>query len=567
MAVPGHRIVTFFICQLSFILLTLHFSCSDNSPKINENTLAVVGNRTIDIECFKKRYQDFNSRTGADDNGQARRSILKNIINEELLINEARKKEYDKDLEGQHEWERIRIQQLLNAYHKRMISDKVKVEDEELQQLFIRLNTKIKARHLYAPTYEKAVSLYQSLRQGRSFFELAQDVFKDPVLRNSGGELGYFSVDEMDPALEEAAYDLEVGEISKPIHTNDGYSIIKVEDRKVKPLLTEYEYAKHRSQLLAYWKKRKNEKLTQQYVSSLRGSLNIKFNESVLRKLFLALNNEPENNLFKEEKISSSGINEIKNDELVRSDIGVWDIEEFRRNIRYTSEKQRSWIRSEESLKDFISGLIIRTWMLSEARSQNLDKTQDYRDKVNYDFDTYLLERIQKDIFEDITIPEDSLLSYYDQDPKRFADPPRVNLREIVLDNADDTVFIKSQLNKGSSFPELAKRFSVRRWSAENNGELGYLTPSDLGQWSSLAFSIDVGKWIGPIRMDSYHVFLQCVDKSPSQLRTFEEARNDVTEALRTMWWEREKSKKLMEIQKRVSVQSFPEKLLSIRPN
>lgn len=567
MAVSGHRIVTFFICQLSFILSTLHFSCSDNTPKINENTLAVVGTRTIDIEYFKKRYQNFSSRTGADDNGQARRSILKNIINEELLINEARKNGYDKDLEGLYELERIKIQQLLNAYHKKMISEKVKAGEEELQQLFIRLNTKIKARHLYAPTYEKADSLYQALRQGRTFDELAPDVFKDPVLRNSGGELGYFSVDEMDPAFEEAAYDLEVGEVSRPIQTNDGYSIIKVEDRKVKPLLTESEYAKHRSQLLSYWKKRKNEKLTQQYVSSLRESLDIKFNEPVLRKLFLALNSVPENDLLTEEKIASSDIDEIRKEELVRSDIGVWDIEALQRKARYTSERQRIWIRSVENLKDFISGLIVRTRMLEEARSQNLDNTQDYRDKVEYDFDTYLLERIQKDIYEKITIPEDSLLSYYKQDPNRLADPPRVNLREIVLDNADDTVLVKAQLNKGSNFSELAKKFSVRRWSAENNGELGYLTPSELGRWSALAFSIDIGRWVGPIKMDSYYVFLECIGKIPSKLRTFQEAHGDITEALRTMWWEREKNKKLRKIQQDVYVQSFPEKLLSIGPN
>lgn len=553
---------------ITFLAFAAFFqSCSDNTPQIDENTLAVVGNKIIDTEHFAKRYQDFRSRTGVDDNGQARRSVLKNIINEELLISEARRRGYDKDSEGQHEWERIKIQQLLNAYQREVVSDKIEVDEEELQRLFIRLNTKIKARHLYAPTYEEAASLYKALQEGKTFDELAKNVFKDPVLRNSGGQLGYFSIDEMEPAFEDAAYNLRVGEISKPVRTNGGYSIIKVEDRQVKPLLTEYEYTKHRSRLLPYWKKRKNKETTQQYVDSLSNALNIKFNKPAIRKLFLALNEEKESDLSLDQEIMSPGNGSLKNEELVHSDIGVWDIEQFQKHAKYTSEKQRSWIHNEERLKDFISGLIVRTHMLAQARKLGLDDTPEYQDKITYDLDTYLLDRIQKDIYDEIIIPEDSLLSYYDQDPERFAEPPQVNLREIVLDNADDTVLIVSQLKEGKSFADLARKFSVRRWSAENAGELGYLTPNDLGKWSGLAFSLEVGGWVGPVKMDSYYVFLECIGKIPSKPRSFEEARNDITQALRTMWWEREKSQKLREIQKKVHSRSFPERLLTMRQN
>jgi parvulin-like peptidyl-prolyl isomerase len=568
MAFKSQRLTTLFFSFILIISISLYLSCNNTSPKINNNTLAVVGEKKIEIDYFKERYKDFRSQTGVSDNGQARRSLLKNIINEELLINEARTRDYDTDPEGQHELERIKIQEMLNAYHKKMISDKVEVNEDELHTLFIQLNTKIKARHLYAPTYEQASSLYEKLQNGETFEELAKRTFKDPVLRNSGGLLGYFSVDEMDPAFEEAAYDLKIGEISKPVRTNDGYSIILVEDIEVKPLLTEYEYAKHRSKLIPFLKKRKSKKMTQQYVGSLKKSLNIKFNDQTVHRLFLALNhNEDEIHSPTEQLINFKEIDEIENNELVSSDLGIWDVKSFQEHAKFTSEKQRSWIRTEENLKDFISGLVVRGHMLSETKNQNLHKTFHYKKAVAENFDTYLLERIEKDLYQEIEIPEDSLLSYYNQDPQRFAIPPKVNLREIVLENASDTTLIATQLEKGISFSKLAKEYSSRRWSAENGGELGYLTHQDLGRWSHLAFSIEEGKWIGPVKMDSYYVFLECIDKIPTKIQMFKEVRSDVEEALRTMWWEKERSKKLNEIRQEVYSKSFPEKLLTIRLN
>ena len=61
---------------------------------------------------------------------------------------------------------------------------------------------------------------------------LAKTSFNDPMLRDNGGSLGYFTVDEIDPAFEEAAFAPKIGELSQPVRTNDGYSIIRVDDRK-----------------------------------------------------------------------------------------------------------------------------------------------------------------------------------------------------------------------------------------------------------------------------------------------------------------------------------------------
>lgn len=52
---------------------------------------------------------------------------------------------------------------------------------------------------------------------GESFEALAEEVFTNPYLANNGGDIGEFTVDEMDIAFENAAFALNVGDVSAPV--------------------------------------------------------------------------------------------------------------------------------------------------------------------------------------------------------------------------------------------------------------------------------------------------------------------------------------------------------------
>ena len=559
--------VVFLAAMISVMILFYFSSCEKKAVRIDSGTLAVIGSRTIDEDYFIKRYKDFRRQTGAADNGMARRSVLNNIIAEELLILEARHRGFDRDAMGRHELERIKIQELLNAYHRKFVASHVSTTDEELKQLYVNLNIKIKARHLYAPTRQKADSIYHALQLGSSFEEIARSCFQDPLLRDSGGLLGYFTVDEMDPAFEEAAYSLKIGEISKPVRTNDGYSIIRVDDRSGNPMVSESEFAKHRSKLKAYWQQRKIRKATQQHADSLRHELNITFNQPVVQKFFQMLQEQKETRFIKKNDLIQGIFPPLKNDDLVYSKFGTWDVKKFQQAARFTSQQQQGWIRNEENLKDYIAGLVVRSFILDQAKKNKLDKTPSYKQRVAEDFDTALLERIEETLYNEFEIPDDTLRHYYDEDPTLFAEPPKVQLQQIELVDKDKIKFITSQLEQGASFADLAKKYSEDRRSAEKGGDLGYLRPNDLGKWAKQVLSMKVGEWMGPLEMNSSHIFLKCVDKIAEKARTFEEAKPDVEHTVRTLLWDRVRQQKIEAVRATVMVKSFPEKLIEIHVN
>jgi parvulin-like peptidyl-prolyl isomerase len=250
------------------------------------DTLAAVGSRVITVGIFTESYKTKIVQFGLTDNVDTRLGYLDNLVNDEIFIAQAKRDKLDRTNEAKKELALIQQQELLNDYTQRHIVPTVEVTEDDLREFYIMLNTKIKVRHLYAPTKKEADLLYSELQGGQTFLALAKHVFTDPVLRDNGGLLGYIEVDEMDPDFEKAAFGLEIGETSKPVKTVQGYSIIQVEDIRRNPFVTEYEYASSKERLQAFVRKRKLEETVKSHTAQLRTDLDIRINDALLSRLF-----------------------------------------------------------------------------------------------------------------------------------------------------------------------------------------------------------------------------------------------------------------------------------------
>jgi peptidyl-prolyl cis-trans isomerase C len=89
----------------------------------------------------------------------------------------------------------------------------------------------VRARHILVKTEEEAKAIVAELKNGGDFAALAKQKSTDPGAAD-GGDLGYFPKEEMVPEFAEAAFKLEKGQISEPVHTRFGWHVIKVEDKR-----------------------------------------------------------------------------------------------------------------------------------------------------------------------------------------------------------------------------------------------------------------------------------------------------------------------------------------------
>lgn len=84
----------------------------------------------------------------------------------------------------------------------------------------------IKARHILVEQEFEAQDLVKKLNEGSAFEELAQKFSKCPSGKR-GGDLGAFGKGRMVAAFEEAAFALDVNQVSPPVRTQFGYHLIQ----------------------------------------------------------------------------------------------------------------------------------------------------------------------------------------------------------------------------------------------------------------------------------------------------------------------------------------------------
>ncbi|MGL5749971.1 MAG: peptidylprolyl isomerase [Paraclostridium sp.] len=164
--------------------------------------------------------------------------------------------EYKKDLEeiGVDD-EFIKNQQkqdLAIANYKENFEENAEVSDEEAKKYYDENKQEfhvdsVRASHILIPTTDdsnkplseegkakakkKAEDILKRVKSGEDFATLARENSSCPS-KDQGGDLGFFGKGEMVPEFEEAAYDLETGEISELVETSFGYHIIKTTDKK-----------------------------------------------------------------------------------------------------------------------------------------------------------------------------------------------------------------------------------------------------------------------------------------------------------------------------------------------
>src|ERR1700744_544213 len=120
----------------------------------------------------------------------------------------------------------------------------------------------VRARHILVETEDEAKAVKAELDKGADFAELAKKKSKDPGA-SDGGDLGFFTKEQMVPEFSAVAFSLEPGKISDPVKSQFGWHIIKVEEkRNRKPP----EFDQVKSQIEAYVTR----KAQADYVAKLR---------------------------------------------------------------------------------------------------------------------------------------------------------------------------------------------------------------------------------------------------------------------------------------------------------
>src|SRR6516164_2083495 len=225
------RLGTAATAGLAMVLLAgLPLRAEDSNP-----VLAKVNGSEIRQSDVTLAEEELGPTLAQMDPASKKENVLAFLIDMKIVSKaaEAKKIEDRDDFKARLAFARNRLlmDNLLAAEGKAATTEEAmrKVYDEAAKQ--IEGEQEVHARHILVETEDEAKAIVAELKKGADFAELAKKKSKDPGA-SDGGDLGFFTKDQMVPEFSAVAFSLEPGKISDPVKSQFGWHIIKVEEKR-----------------------------------------------------------------------------------------------------------------------------------------------------------------------------------------------------------------------------------------------------------------------------------------------------------------------------------------------
>jgi len=218
-----------------FAVLAILGALAINPAFAEDKSAALVNGVSIPQSRVDMRVKAATAQ-GQPDSPDMRKAIREDLINIELLAQEAAKLGLNKDTDVIQQIELAKQQVLAGAY----VQDYTKkhpIGEDQLKQEYDKLKTKMgdkeyNARHILVETEAEAKDIIAQLGKKAKFEKLAEKS-KDTGSAQRGGELGWAVPSTYVPEFSNAMLNLKKGEYTKqPVQSQFGWHVIRLDDMR-----------------------------------------------------------------------------------------------------------------------------------------------------------------------------------------------------------------------------------------------------------------------------------------------------------------------------------------------
>lgn len=212
---------------------------ADSAFAADDTVVAKVDGREIFEADLALAEAEIGGELGNLPQNVKRRVLVEYMIDNQLFVAAAEGEKLASGPDFERRLAYWRQRALRDVYFEKSVKGSISeavargIYDDKVKAL--KPEEEVQARHILVGSEEEAKKLADEIAKGGDFAELAKKNSGDAGSKEQGGMLGYFGRGQMVPAFEEAAFSLQKGEISKPVQSQYGWHIIKIEDRRQKP--------------------------------------------------------------------------------------------------------------------------------------------------------------------------------------------------------------------------------------------------------------------------------------------------------------------------------------------
>lgn len=356
------------------------------------------------------------------------------------------------------------------------------------------------------------------LNAGADFTQLASQHSDDPSSKDKGGDLGFFERRMMVREFDEAAFNLKVGEVSDIIKTNFGYHIIKLMEKAPLPSLDE-----DRENLKKIFKQTRYQEQYDKLIDSLRNKYSYKLNEQNL-----SLITEKCDSVKVGDDIAKIG--DTKDASLYTYAMQNVTASDFWQKLSSSSDFINRMINAE-LLNNAIKKISADD--LLEQEALNLEKTNQAFASLMDDYKNgiFIFKLQEEEIWNNVSIDSVKLHDFYQQTKEKYIWPDRVSYSEIFTRKDSLAKAYLAQLNSGTNFDTLASKYTERPGFKEKAGKFDLVDAKS----NQLALEADElkhhGDYSSIINNAGGYSIVKLNSKEQSRIKTFEEAKAEVSGA------------------------------------
>ncbi len=427
---------------------------------VTGTALAQVGDDLIDEREFRRYEARIQPQHRSLAQGvEKHREHLMSLIDIKLMVREAYARGLDKNPEWIKAVELAQHKAMIEAYLREQVGLQIEISEDELRANFAAHPARhaVRGAHILLDSRARADSIYAEIESGRATFEdMARKHSLDEETAAEGGWFGsYYAFDRVSDRVYERVFSLDVGEVSQPFRTPQGWEIAKVVDKKLVP------FEKYRSVIQRATFLEKIENLRSDHIDKLIVESGLRPVEEQVRRFVAAWNQQPGAPQLAPEEWAAP---------LYEYDGGIITMQQGS-NLLHNTRLGRAQIDSavlddrirRRGAPDLLLGLA--------AERGGYAKRLEVEEKVTAEKERLLLQGLWEELLEDaLEVSEEEARAHYEAHPEMYWAPEEIIVQEIMVADESLAQELLEQIRNGADMAALATKHSIRRDADENGG-------------------------------------------------------------------------------------------------
>lgn len=198
-------------------------------------------------------------------------------------------------------------------------------------------------------------------------------------------------------------------------------------------------------------------------------------------------------------------------------------------------------LATQEGKQRFVQALVEEEIIVREALKRGFDDTEEFKDEIKRRERDLLVKLFYDRVIQAEATPPDSMVvAYYEAHLKDYSIPEHARARHILVETRKQALELKSRIESGADFGELAREYSLDQQTKQRQGEMhGRIERDapikglgDIPELTDAIFSLKVGEVSEPVKTDlGYHLVI--VDElNPETAKPFEEVKTEIATVL-----------------------------------